>query len=80
MLVQVPVHTVSPSWLTDCDSKTKKPLPARSSIDLTETVVVISSPATTSGPQANSYPPWTISAKLIPTSGSNSAGATDGLL
>src|SRR4051794_21455475 len=70
MLVQVPTHTASPSWLVDVDSKTKNPLPARSSIDLTATSVVTSSPATTSGPQTNSCPPWTISAKLIPTSGS----------
>ena len=44
----------------------------------TVTVVVISSPATTSGPQANSWPPWTIRAKSMPTSGSNSAGPDRG--
>src|SRR3712207_7224984 len=71
MLVHVPTQTVSPRWLVDTDSKTKNPLPSRSSIAFTVTAVSISSPATTSGPQRNSCPPWTISAKLMPTSGSN---------
>ena len=44
-------------------------------MSLTVAVVVISSPATTGAPHANSWPPWTIIAKLIPTSGSKIAGA-----
>ena len=72
MLVQVPVHTVSPRWLTDTVSNTKNPSPARCVMSLTEAVVSISSPATTRGPQRNSWAPWTMCAKSIPTSGSNS--------
>ena len=40
-------------------------MPPRSEMSLTVTVVSISSPATTSGPQRNSWPPWTSIAKLI---------------
>ncbi len=40
----------------------------------TVVVVLISSPATTTGPHSNSCPAWSMLAKLIPTSGSNSAG------
>jgi hypothetical protein len=47
---------------------------------LTVTVVVISSPATTSGPQRNSWEPCTIRAKSMPTSGSKMAGAIAGEL
>ena len=43
----------------------------RSEMSLTVHVVVISSPATTRSPHSNSWPPWTSSAKLIATSGSN---------
>jgi hypothetical protein len=39
---------------------------------------VISSPATTTGPHANSWPPWTMVAKFIPTSGSRMAGPMAG--
>ena len=35
MFVQRPTQTVSPRWLTDVDSKTKKPLPARSVTSVT---------------------------------------------
>src|SRR5207247_448498 len=47
MFIQVPTHTVAPSWFSETDSNTKNPLPARSEMSLTVTVVVISSPATT---------------------------------
>ena len=43
-------------------------------MSLTVVVVVISSPATTTRSQRNSWRPWTSIAKTIPTSGSNSAG------
>ncbi len=79
MFVQVPVHTVSPRWFSDTDSNTKNAISPRSEMALTVVVVVISSPATTGGPQTNSWAPWTIMAKLMPTSGSNRAGATDRL-
>jgi hypothetical protein len=48
-------------------------------MSLTEARVVISSPAMTSGPQRNSWAPWTSIAKLIATSGSNTAIATAGV-
>ena len=38
-------------------------------------MVVISSPEQAGSSQSNSWPPWTITAKFIPTSGSNIAGA-----
>ena len=47
-------------------------------IDSTSTSVRISSPATTSGPHSNCWPPWTMSAKSMPTSGSKIAGAMAG--
>jgi hypothetical protein len=74
MLVQVPTHTTAPDWLRDSVSNTKKPMPPRSETSATAAVVVISSPATMSGPQRNSWLPWTMWAKSIPTSGSNRAG------
>ena len=37
--------------------------------------VVISSPEQAGSPHSNSWPPWTIAAKFIPTSGSKIAGA-----
>ena len=46
-------------------------------MSLTLVSVVITSPATTGSLQTNSCPPWTIIAKLMPTSGSKMAGATD---
>src|SRR5205085_6803885 len=49
-------------------------------MSLTDVVVVISSPATTSGPHSNTWPPWTIIAKLRPMSGSKIGGPTDGAL
>src|SRR5947209_19400324 len=54
--VHVPVHTVSSRWFLDTDSNTKKFMPRRSEMSLTDAVVVISSPATTSSPQTNSCP------------------------
>ena len=80
MFVQVPAQTVSPSWFVDLVSKTKNPLPPRSQMSLTDASVVISSPATTSAPQRNSWPPCTIRAKSMPTSGSKIAGAIAGAL
>jgi hypothetical protein len=64
--------------LSERDSNTKKPMPARSETLATSTSVVISSPATTSGPQVNSCSPWTMRARSIPTSGSKNAGRTAG--
>src|SRR5256885_8129577 len=46
----------------------------RSEMSLTLAVVVISSPPTTTGPHTNSWPAWTIIAKLIPTSARSSYG------
>ena len=45
-------------------------------MSLTLASVVIVSPAQTGSPQANSCPPWTIIAKLMPTSGSSMPGPT----
>src|SRR3954453_14422225 len=75
MLVQVPGHTVSPFWFVERLSKTKNRSPPRSATSLTSTSVAISSPATTGGPHTNSWPPWTMREKSMPTSGSKSAGA-----
>ena len=47
-------------------------------MSLTLAVVVISSPATTGGPHSNSWPPWTIIAKLSSISGSKIGGPTAG--
>ena len=41
-------------------------------------MVVISSPEQTGSPHSKSWPPWTIVAKFIPTSGSKIAGASAG--
>src|SRR5947209_4069663 len=68
--VHVPVHTVSSRWFLDTVSNTKKPISLRSEMSLTLAVVVISSPATTTGPHTNSWPACSIRAKSIPTSGS----------
>ena len=42
--------------------------------------VVITSPAQTGSPHSNSWPPWTIVGRLIPTSGSRMAGPIAGAL
>src|SRR5579875_1648174 len=74
--VQVPVQTLSPRWFSDTVANEYSVVPLRSLTFSSEAVVVISSPATTAGPQTNSWPAWTIIAKLIPTSGSKIACAT----
>ena len=45
-------------------------------MSLSVATVVIVSPAQTGSPQTNSWPPWTIIAKFMPTSGSKIAGRT----
>src|SRR5512132_3051838 len=75
MLVQVAAQSVSPSWFVERLSKTKNCSPPRSETSLTSTSVAISSPATIGGPHTNSWPPWTMREKSMPTSGSKSAGA-----
>ena len=46
-------------------------------MSLTVVSVVIVSPAQTGSPQTNSWQPWTIIGKLMPTSGSSTAGPTE---
>ena len=52
-------------------------MPPRSLTSLTVVSVVITSPAHTCSPQTNSCEPWTIIGKLMPTSGSSTAGPTE---
>ena len=79
MLVQVAAHDLG-AVLVDGSRSRRRRSPCRLSRRSrgTSAVVVISSPEQAGSPHSKSWPPWTIVAKFIPTSGSNIAGASAG--
>ena len=81
MFVQVPTHTVlavlvGGHGLEDVEAACR----SRSEMSLTVAVGRDLVAGDDRGPHSNSWPPWTISAKLIPISGSKIAGPIAGAL